>query len=282
MSVETFTPPGGPDVTRRNPNPANSSYIKGDANTDGSIRFIKVDTGGTQNRFTRIETRSAGAWAVTGLKFSGSSIDIGNLTLSSAGRMIHTQNLAEASLQDSALIPDAPFSDEDGSNFLFVPIVTGAKDVSLYPGPAVSQILSNTITIEDLVGTGRLIDTITHQVGTQAPAAVVLYTIYEGIDNTGPIIFGPKEFGPSLFVINSPIVIDVGKSVLFEEGTAIFIELTTPEGLSLETDSGGNVLTDYNLHDFRTIGGITTNRMVNRDLYPILDRNLNPTYGKLF
>lgn len=275
MGLTIQKPIGGPDVTRRNGR--DILYVKGDANTDGSQRFIKL----ANEEFVRIEERKNGSFALTGFKFSSNSIHIGEtLSLSASGSFIRTKNLAELNPEIFALIPEIPF-DPEGTDFLVTPFLDKMVVDPVFPGPTVSQIVSTTISQICPAANGRVVETILHEAGSLSASDPVDYKIFVGTDNTGPLIF-QTPLPPSSFVANQPVIVFLNSSVVFEEGADIFLEMTSINSFSLDTNGSGNVITFLDQHDLKIAGVFTENQMLDEDLNLMFDLSLNPMYAKQF
>ena len=275
MTLHIEKPSGGPDVTRRNK--LDTIYVKGDANTNGSRRFRKVDG---QN-FIQVEARENGVFNLSGLKTSNSSVQVGeSLDISATGSFIRTRNLAELNPESFALIPEIPFN-PDGTDFLVVPFLSKQFLDPVFPGPSVSEIISTTIGQICPAGTGRVVETITHEAGSLTANNPVQYSIYVGTDNTGPVLFR-FNFPASSFGANQPVVIFLNSSVEFEAGASIFLEMTSTTSFSLKTNAASNVITSLDQHDLKIAGVFTENLVYNNSLDGILNNDLDPVYANQF
>lgn len=285
MTINQQGPSGGPDLSFRNPRDRVfiQSDESGDNNTKEGFRFkIGLDHN-TQKNFIQIEAkRINAAYNLSTLVQSPNSAQLGPaLTASATGRFIRTNDTAEPNDKPSSLIPETPFNDF-GSAFLEVPVVDKLRPSDVFPGPAVSEIINTTISQQIGPTTDEVIQNVTHQTGSLAATADVAYTVYAGPTNSAPIIFGPFNFLASKFPANQPVIIDFGGSVRFHRNLTHLIELTSVNSLSLETDASNNILTLFSLSDFKTLGGITDNRMVNAELQEIVNADLKPVYAGAF
>jgi len=104
---------------------------------------------------------------------------------------------------------------------------------------------------------------------------------FVGIDNTGPLIY-ETTLPASAFVANTPVVVFLNSSVVFEEGANIFIELTSITPFSLDLNAAFNVITTLDKHDLKLSGVFTENQMLDEDLNLMFDTELNPMYAKQF
>jgi len=278
VSLQIQHPTGGPDVTRRNKR--DTLFVRGNENTDGSIRFFKR-SGANDNEFVRVEKRDNGSFNLTGLKFSGGSIHIGeSLSLSASGSFIRTKNLAEVNPEIFALVPEIPF-DPEGTDFLITPFLDKMILDPVLPGPTFTQTTSTLISQICPASTGRVVETILHEAGSLSANNPVDYKIFVGTDNTGPLIF-EVTLPPSAFAANQPVVVFLNSSVVFEEGANIFIEMSSITSFSLDLNSNLDVITSLDKHDLKLSGVFTENQMLDEDLNLMFDLSLNPMYAKQF
>jgi len=288
MTLNVYGPSGGPDLSLRNPR--DTSYVQSDAGGDNNnkeaFRFkITLDRNTQKNVVTLQARRLTGPGMQTfrdsSLKTGSGSVLIGaNLTISPTGGFIRTSNSAEINPQLFSLIPEIPFG-PDGTGFLVVPFLDKMKLDPVLPGPTTSEIINTTIGQICPAGTGRVVETIIHEAGSVSATEDVQYTIYVGTDNTGPVIFD-EPFAPSVFTANQPVTIFLDSSVVFEEGASIFLEMTSVNSFSLDTNAGGDVITSLDAHDFKVEEVVTHNRMVNAELQEIVNADLEPVYASQF
>jgi len=286
MTMRDQSPSGGPDLSLRDPR--STVYVQSDAdgdnNTREGFRFQIVTSQGknqVQIQSRRLSGNTQRAWNAAKLLTGANSVEIGpNLTISATGRFIHTNDAAEPNEKPDSLIPEVPFN-PDGSAFLEIPFLDVMRIKSAFPGPAVSQIINTTISQVYTPTTDEVVESALHQTGTTPATTDVQYSIYAGPTNSAPLIF-QLNFPASTFAASQPAVIGFGLSVRFHRNLTHLIELTSVNSFSLETNASGDVLTDFDLHDFKTIRGITENRMVNKNLLPMVNKNLTPIYAKQF
>ena len=282
MTINPQGPSGGPDLSFRNPRDRVfvQSNETGDGNTKEGFRFIIKLVNG-KNTVAVQAKRIGGAYNDSAIATGSNSVNIGPaLTASATGRFIRTNDAAEPNDKPSSLIPEVPFNDF-GSAFHEVPVVDVKRTSSVFPGPAVSEIINTTISQQIAPTTDEVVESATHQTGSLAATADVQYSIYAGPTNSAPLIF-EFNFPASTFPANQTVLIDFGLSVRFHKNLTHLIELTSVNSLSLETDASNNILTDFMLHDFKTLGGITDKWMVNADLNQIVNADLTPVYAANF
>lgn len=288
MTIDVQSPSGGPDLSLKNPR--NTSYVQsnenGDSNTKEAFRFkITLDNNKNKNLVTvqarRLTGSGAQVWRDSTVKSGSGSVQIGsNLTISPTGGFIRTSNSAEINPELFSLIPAVPF-DADGTDFLVTPVLDRMIIDPIFPGPTTSEIINTTIGQICPVGTGRVVETIIHEAGSVSANTEVQYTIYVGTDNTGSIIF-QELFSPTVFTANQPITIFLDSSVVFEAGTSVFLEMTSVNSFSVDTNTLGDVITSLDKHDLELVGVITENLVLDQDLNTVLDGNLNPVYAGVF
>lgn len=281
--VTVQNPSGGPDLSFRNPR--SEVYVQsddsGDSNTKEGFRFKIVPGTGGKTVIGIQSRRINGAWNFTTPKTGGNSVQIGEaLTISATGRFIHTTDAAEPNEKPDSLIPEVPFN-QFGSAFHEVPVLDKMRIKSAFPGPATSEIINTTISQNYTPATDEVVESATHQTGTFAGTTDVQYSIYAGPTNSAPLIF-QFNFPASLFAASQAALIDFGLSIRLHRNLTHLIELTSVNSFSLETNAGGDILTDFDLHDFKTLGGITDNWIRNRSLIGMVNKNLKPMYAKQF
>ena len=102
-----------PGPGEKTANLLNALYVKGDANTDGSVR-LRPDSQNPTNLV--IEERSSGVWNPTGVEVAASTIYLGrDLRLGGDGDWLRQEKQGAAARD--ALIPHHEFSDAGGQPF---------------------------------------------------------------------------------------------------------------------------------------------------------------------
>ncbi len=276
--MATQQPIGGPDVTRRNKRSV--LYTQGDEFTDGSIRQIKI-TG----QHIRIEERIEGVWTLSSWKVSPQSIQMGEAgTVSMAGSILKTQDMAEPDTSQFAFIPSHMFN-SNGSGFLKTQFVGKMIDVDIFPGPPTAQLTSDTIGLVIPAGNRRLLEVVTFEAGAISALDPVNFVIHVGTDNSGQKIYERGQ-PVSSFVQDLPIVIPVLSAVILEANTQYFIEMTSmgdPKTVfSVDLNVLGQVITNFEFHNAKLVGVVTDNWMVNADLNQIVNIDLKPVYAGSF
>ncbi len=267
-------PGGGPDVTRRNREQI--LYIKGDANTDGSLRLIFIE--GQEE--VVIQLRDDGVFNDTSFRVAASSIAIGrDLKIGGAASFIETFNPSVADEHQRALVPHITFGDE-GTEFVHTPVTKPIAESVIF-APAVSEIISTTIGINFTTTHARIIKTIEHQIGTVGASDPVVYSIFAGTDNNG-ILIVERNLGIGQLIAESPLLIQFNFDMGLRNSQDYFIELTSPNAFSLKTDSMGNPLLTFIEEELGTLDIVTENLVWDNDLNHVLNSSLDPVYLNQF
>ena len=241
MSMVNITRPNSPDVTVRNAK--EFLYVKGDADTDGSIRIIPETT---EHLNVELQLRSDGVWNDTGLQVLNASIHIGHeLAISGTGQWILIST-EEADETFQALVPHIEYNSEDGTlPYAHIPILSPELfDVVFQPDDsgvmAAATFGYQFVTQITAVVSALIVKT------SAAATSDVRFSTYRGPDNTGPLFF-QKTFPADHFPANSTVRIDVTGLISVQEGAISFHEwdCVTPEGelnpsgvVSLKSDVG--------------------------------------------
>lgn len=275
MTLAIQTPGGGPDVTRRNKR--DLLYLKGDDSTDGSIRF-SVDT---NDNIGVVELRTGGSWNKTTFRVSGDSIELGlDLKLEAAADFIKTQNPSGFDDHDIALIPHIPFT-PFGTLSPHIPIADTLKLETFFSSP-VSQITATTISQTYSIPFAQIIKAITFQAGTLSASDEVVLKIHEGLDNTG-VLISETNLPASKFLANNPVLVDFNSDIGFSETHVnIFIEMTSINSFSLETDVGGNIITDFLTQRLETRDLLYENLTLSNELDLTFSNELELTFHNQF
>ena len=253
-------------------NTENTIYLKGDADTDGSIRLI-VDSG---DELGHIEMRANGVWNDTSFRFSAGSIELGrDLKIEAAASFIETFNEAIADEHQRALIPHIPFTDA-GTTFPHTPVLGILQTDTTY-STAVSETISTTIGILFTADHARFVQSIIHEVGTIGASSSVEYSVYSGTDNTG-ILISRKTLPASDLIADTALTVTFASDIGLNDTGDFYFELVSDTAFSLKTDSSGNPLTIINEQHLDTIDLIAENLVYNNDHDYILANDLNPVY----
>lgn len=219
----------GTDVSTSNPNAI--IYIKGDANTDGSIRIIPDTSFDEQAEF---QLREGGVWNDTGILIAASTVYLGReLQLSAGGEYLLTKDFAT---DIRSLVPHVRFDAATGTDATVAVPVVGAlvPDVIIQPDDT-GEISGSTIQFSTLSAFLLLANALILKTGTLAGATdevtVNLYRTGFGTD-----LFYKRTYAASEFPINSDIKLTTDGLVELFENQTFYVELTTPGTLTLKAD----------------------------------------------
>ncbi len=285
MVAPNILRPSGPDVTHGN----SQGFIYfgnifgGDSGEtiNGSIRGFVVETVGVIPGVLSIEIRSGaegaeqGAWVLGSLLFADGSVRLGlDGKISWSAGFVETTSLSSPAGHNRALIPHTEFN-EFGTLLSHAPQLNEVHPFVFFDTP-VSQITSAVIgqilTSADAV----VIDKGFWEVGNAGATENVVLRVFVGTDNTNPTgPFFENTYIPSQFAADSTAEIDFQDGFGFDEGGQFFLEFSSDAPFSLKTDAGGNIVTSFSLHDLFEVGMITTDLILDNNLDPLLDNDLN-------
>lgn len=215
-------------------NLANVVYIKGDADTDGSIRVVPDITFGTEAEFQR---RASGVWNDTGIQIAGSTVYLGReLRLSSGGQWLMTRDASEGK---KALVPQMEFTDAAGSRDMPFVAALDAKssDVPIQTdgtGEFVGTSFSYNFTSASIF----LFADITLHTGATAATSPVTVTFRRA--SLSGQIFYTRTFPASAFAANTAVRIETDSLVEFNPDDVAFVILESATNFSLETNLAGD------------------------------------------
>ncbi len=268
MSVEILRP-SGVNVGVRNP--GNTVYIIGDANTDGSIRFMFTQGDPTAH----LESRANGVWNDTGLRLASSSMLLGrDMLVSSIGGFLETVNPSEIVDHLKAIIPHIEFNPGGTTGAAHMPILDARETFDVFPGPATGQIVGTSIGQIFSVDPTRVLHSATHLTGSVAPSEPVNVSYYKGTDNTG-FLLNRFMLAPSEMVADQPFTIIYDSDFGFEKIEDIFFEFVSGNTISLATNAGGDVITSQDGHVLAELDIILDELVLANDLSLTFDNDLN-------
>lgn len=266
----------GTNNNAKEPEGENVLYIKGDNDTDGSIRFAFREG----ESVAHLEARSSGVWNDDGLRISSRSLDVGrDMTISAVAGHLETTNPSAAVGHVKGLIPHIEF-DDGGTTQAETPVVA-AEEIFTVFGTAVGETTGTTIGIQIGVTPGRIIEESIHEVGATVPTSKVQVSFYTGTDNTG-FLFNRKILPASDFVANTTLEIPYANDLGFEAGVSVFMEFSSDTPLSLKIDAGGNPLTKHEAHALDEVGLFMENVIYDNGLGLVLTSDLNLVFGRQF
>lgn len=272
------------DVTQSNPRSvlyvtSDNTVVPetGDSLPDGSIRFSF--TPGDPN--AAVEVKQGGQWNITGLNISDGSLEIGrNMQLQATADFIKTGDPSGFDVHSNSLIPHIPLSDL-GTGFVHTPVTNLVSFTDLFKDP-VSEVAGTVLTQAYSITGAFILKAIILQAGTLSATADLQLKIHKGTDNTGYLMYR-RNLSKDQFIANNPVQFDFNLDLGFSSNhVAIFIEITSADSFSLETDVGGNLITQISSADLRTIDILTEGRVINDELQEMVNVNLEPLYAGAF
>ena len=215
-----------PDVTSYNFE--DYIYIRGDENTDGSIRFIAD----SKSKLVA-EKRINEIWKKTSIKTGGNSVYIGDdVKLSAFG--CHLINNA-ASCNYKQVFAHSDFDDTGTINIVVdkieakqIRVVSQSDESGEFIGKTFGYIVTST---SDLVLSKVYLKT-----GTVAATENINIEVYKGTDDTG-ILFYEDTLNSTEFPANTEIEINVDDLLGYEEGQPVYAVFSSDADFSLKTNS---------------------------------------------
>ena len=214
------------DVTKRNR--ADYLYLSGDKDTDGSKRFcIDADTG-----FSEIQLRTEGVWLPASFEVGTNSLWVGcNVGVAGVGHHLATESSeghlhfhAHSEFVNNLSTTDAQilYAYADHIRTIFQPDESGEfiGTSTEFSFPSTSHLLARNIY---------------YKVGSVAATAPIRIRIYQGSDDTGPLVFD-QTYPASLFVADTEIEAPYNGCVEFDEGQTYFLRYTSEEDFSFKSD----------------------------------------------
>lgn len=217
------------DVTESNA--SNLVYIKGDANTDGSIRVLPDITFGTEAEFQR---RADGVWNDTGIQIAGSTVYLGReLRLSSGGQHLLTRDVSESK---KAMVPQLEFTDAAGSRTMpFVPTLSQRfNDVPIQPLNE-AEFVGTNFHYTFAASTLFLFAAITVWTGSVAATEPVTVTFRRG--SLSGQIFYTRTFSTAAFAANGTVLIETDSLVEFGPDDVAYVIFESAANFSFQTNA---------------------------------------------
>lgn len=254
-------------------------YIKGDAVTDKSQRFI-IDP---EDNIAEIQLRTGGAggvWDNTSFRISSDSLMIGrDMTLSSAGSFLEIFSISSPVGHQRSLIPHSEFN-EAGSQGNHVPLVDILKNFSLFTTPT-SQIISTAIGQVINIQQALLLDRGFFLTGTIPAADPVRLSFYLGTDNNSSPFF-IMNYVAADFPANTLVDLDFNDDFGIENDEDIFLEFTSDSNFSLQVDASANIIMSFDAHEMKEADIIIDNWTLANDLSLTFSNELELTVGNNF
>ena len=224
-------------------------YIKGDANTDGSIRLLPESVNQIDVQF---ELRTSGAWNPTGIQVSAATVNIGHeVKISGAGDWMVQ---SDADGDSHGVVPHIEFETLTGTP-------AGAEMHFLRLSPEVTIVVQSDDSAEftgtdfkytNSAAVNRLVSSLTYRTGSTAASAPVKYTLSTGnYASLGGQILYDYNYPANLFPANSDATLPFVGWVEVEAGEPVFIELESINDFSIKTNAAGLIpYTALTLHAF--------------------------------
>lgn len=210
-------------------NDENIVYIRGDADTEGSIRFV-VDNA---KQISKIEKRRQGIWQPSSMRTGPNSVFVGErVALGAAGHHLVTEDTDGHSHFHVHSIFDGETTTGDSTIinafFFEARVIFQPDDSGEFTGLSISKV--------DAVTAHTLSKKFYFKTGATAATEAVRIQTWEGTDDTGAIIFD-QTYPFSDFPANTEISLDMDGYVEFDAGTNVFTTISSPAAFSLKTDA---------------------------------------------
>jgi len=266
MPLDFIIPSGGVDVTRRNGRDV--LYIKGTEFTDGSIRLIVLPG----ESLAEIEFRNDGVWNDT--QFRVDLLHLGrDLSIKPAAGFLETNNPTNIVGTFRSLIPHIVF-DATGTGHPELPVLDAKQNIPVFINPTGEEVGTLIDQGFSFATESRMIDQATFLAGATAATQPVIFTIYEGLDNTG-FIKERFELPISDFVASMPVEVIFNDSFGSGEGQNFFIEFESAGVFSLQTDISTNIITTFSGHELRTLEILALNMIMKNDAGQVVKNDGN-------
>lgn len=207
-------------------------YIRGDAVTDGSLRYSVTPRGNTD--ITEIQRRRNGVWQPTSFKTGADSVAVGTLVaLSAAGDNLITTDA------DNHIHFHARSSFENGVTNGLANIVNALAffERVVFRSDESGEFTGQVISTVDLNITAHLLTSKFYfKTGAAAATAPVRIQSWEGTDDTGLLIFD-QTYEQELFPANTEIALTLEGFLEFHIGDNTFTKISSDNDFSLKTDA---------------------------------------------
>jgi hypothetical protein len=219
------------EVTVTNPN--EFIYLKGDVDTDGSLRLLPD----RDDENFEFQLRFGGVWNPTGIQIAASTIHLGREFLISAFGEFQKTNALNSGT--TALIPQINYTDA-GSTVPYQPVL-GAKlidvfvqndDTTVFTGTSISSSQTS-----PLLGVRTKI---IWKSGNVAATAPVTFSVYRGVDNTGVMLLR-VELPASDFGVDMEVPVIPGDGFQLDDMETVYTEFTSDESFTMRGNAGGEL-----------------------------------------
>jgi hypothetical protein len=207
-------------------NEDNFIYLKGDADTDGSMRIIPDLVNGLNFEF---QLRTDGVWNDTGIDIAASTIHIGrDLKIGAAGDYIH---ITDRDDDFNAIVPFLKYSDAGTGLYPQVPIL-GEKKTTYFQTDDTTTYHSTLHSWTAYPPLDFLVEGMIFKTGAIAATAPVKVRIFKGVDNTGELFF-EQNYPPAMFPANTEVSIVLGGMAEFHDGEPHYHEISSDVAFDL-------------------------------------------------
>jgi hypothetical protein len=203
-------------------------YVKGDANTDGSLR-LRPDS--LNEELVEMQLRTSGVWNDTGIQVAASTVHLGrDLRISAAGDFILISDVDD---EEQSLIPHVEFTETEGTTEPpHSPVLTPLQEAFVLQ-PIFSVDTLTDKHVSQATSPARILVKDFHvRIGATAPTEPVQMRIYNGFDESG-ILFFEWTYPASDFTANTEIELDTHGLVGVDDGTPVFEVLESAAPFSL-------------------------------------------------
>ena len=188
-----ITRPNSPDLSVRNAK--EFVYVKGDATTDGSLRF---DPSLSNPGAVAVQLRTEGVWDRTALDIAASTLHIGHdLSLAAAGEWLETDSITH---EHKSLVPHIEFNDAVGTQFAHSPLVSLKYYRYLFQQDVRDELIGTSISDTLVIGRKALNSKIYLKGGSVAPTEPVTLSFRK--DSPSGDLFWRRGIPPSTFMVN--------------------------------------------------------------------------------
>lgn len=207
-------------------------YIKGDADTDGSMRYAVVTF--NNKTVTEIEKRTDGIWAGTSFKTGPNSVIVGNLvSLAAAGQELITEDQdGHSHFHVRSGVEDGLTTDLSSivyASAFFERFVIQADESGEFTGTEITT--QNVNDVFHLISQKFYLKT-----GSTAATDSITIQAWEGTDETGTLLFS-QTYPASNFTANTEAELGLDGFLEFELGAITFVKISSDATFSLKTDA---------------------------------------------
>ncbi len=218
-----------PNTSVTSSNSAEYLYLKGDANTDGSLRMIPDTSFDTE---FEMQLRTNGVWNDTGILIAASTVYLGReLQLSGAGEYILTRDDSE---DIKSLVPHVRFDSVTGTaDTVVVPSAAAlASNIIIQPDFS-GEVSGSTIQFTGVATSSSLANTLLLKTGAAATGDVTIQLLRDSY-TTG--LFYQRNYAASSFPADSDISLSTDGLVELIANETFYINITCTGTLTLKAD----------------------------------------------